>query len=239
MKIRIKFAKEGTMKFIGHLDIMRYFQKVMRKADVHIRYSEGFSPHQIMSFASPLSVGAESRGEYVDIEVLDTDSSAEMLKRINEAMVDGMEALSYKLLPDSAANAMSIVAAADYVVRFREGHEPKDWHAFAAGLEEFLNQKEILVTKKTKKGEREINIRPMIYALSQVDSKEQAIFMKIATGSAANLKPDAVMQAYKKSLGEELEPFALLITRMEVYANTGSEDAPEFTALEAFGEDIE
>ena len=70
MKIRIKFAKEGTMKFIGHLDIMRYFQKVMRRADVDIRYSEGFSPHQIMSFAAPLGVGLESRGEYVDIEVL-------------------------------------------------------------------------------------------------------------------------------------------------------------------------
>ena len=68
MKIRIKFAKEGTMKFIGHLDIMRYFQKVMRRADVDIRYSEGFSPHQIMSFAAPLGVGLESRGEYVDIE---------------------------------------------------------------------------------------------------------------------------------------------------------------------------
>ena len=61
MKIRIKFAKEGTMKFIGHLDVMRYFQKVMRRADVDIRYSEGFSPHQIMSFASPLGVGMESR----------------------------------------------------------------------------------------------------------------------------------------------------------------------------------
>ena len=83
MKIRIKFAKEGTMKFIGHLDIMRYFQKVMRRADVDIRYSEGFSPHQIMSFAAPLGVGLESRGEYVDIEVLSTDSSKEMLRRIN------------------------------------------------------------------------------------------------------------------------------------------------------------
>ena len=57
MNIRIKFAKEGTMKFIGHLDMMRYFQKIMRRADVDICYSTGFSPHQIMSFASPLGVG--------------------------------------------------------------------------------------------------------------------------------------------------------------------------------------
>ena len=55
MKIRIKFQKQGTVRFIGHLDVMRYFQKVMRRAEVDIRYSEGFSPHQIMSFASPLS----------------------------------------------------------------------------------------------------------------------------------------------------------------------------------------
>ncbi len=53
MKIRIKFEKQGVMKFIGHLDIMRYFQKVMRRAQVDIRYSEGFSPHQLMSFAAP------------------------------------------------------------------------------------------------------------------------------------------------------------------------------------------
>ena len=82
MKIRIKFAKQGTMKFIGHLDVMRYFQKAMRRADVDIRYSEGFSPHQIMSFASPLGVGLTSVGEYMDIEVHSTDSSAEMERRL-------------------------------------------------------------------------------------------------------------------------------------------------------------
>ena len=64
MKIRIKFSKQGAMKFIGHLDTMRYFQKAMRRADVDIRYSEGFSPHQIMSFAAPLGVGLTGCGEY-------------------------------------------------------------------------------------------------------------------------------------------------------------------------------
>ena len=75
MKIRIKFRKYDTMKFIGHLDVMRYFQKAIRRAEVNIRYSEGFSPHQIMSFAAPLGVGITSKGEYVDIEVLDTENS--------------------------------------------------------------------------------------------------------------------------------------------------------------------
>ena len=237
MKIRIKFAKEGTMKFIGHLDIMRYFQKVMRRADVDIRYSEGFSPHQIMSFAAPLGVGLESRGEYVDIEVLSTDSSKEMLRRINENMVEGMEALSYRALPDDAGNAMSLVAAADYEVRFRAGYETEDLDAFFAGIPEFLKKEEILFLKKTKKGEKEINIRPQIY---QMEARpDHKIFLQIATGSAANLKPDAVLRAYAKSRGETLGEFALMVTRLEVYADKGNEEKHDFVTLESFGEDIE
>lgn len=123
MKIRIKFSKQGAMKFIGHLDILRYFQKAMRRADVDMRYSEGFSPHQIMSFAAPLGVGLTSSGEYMDIEVLSTGSSQEMVDRLNQVMVEGMEVLSYKKLPDNAGNAMSMVAACDYIVRFRDGRE--------------------------------------------------------------------------------------------------------------------
>ena len=56
MKIRIKFAKTGVMKFVGHLDVMRYFQKAIRRAELPIAYSEGFSPHMLLSFASPLGV---------------------------------------------------------------------------------------------------------------------------------------------------------------------------------------
>lgn len=248
MKIRIKFAKEGTMKFIGHLDIMRFFQKVMRRADVDIRYSEGFSPHQVMSFAAPLGVGLESCGEYVDIEVLSTDSSAEMLRRINGVMVDGMRALSYRLLPDTAANAMSIVAAADYTVSFREAYEPENWDDFTAGLKAFMAQEEILVLKKTKKGEKEVNIRPMIYSLEVKSSQpaEEAarrelhqIQMRIATGSAANLKPDAVIRAYMASRDMEMAEFALMITRTEVYAEKEVDGRMVLCPLETFGEDIE
>ena len=111
MKIRIKFSKHGAMKFVGHLDIMRYFQKAMRRADVDIKYSEGFSPHQIMSFAAPLGVGLTSNGEYLDIEVLSTKDSRTMLKQLNDVMAEEVEVLQYRKLEDSSKNAMSIVAA--------------------------------------------------------------------------------------------------------------------------------
>lgn len=104
------------MKFIGHLDMVRYFQKVMRRANVDICYSEGFSPHQKMSFAAPLSVGVISKGEYFDIEVNSSLSSKEMIKNINAQNVEGVKVVSYKELPEGAKNAMSIVAGADYFV---------------------------------------------------------------------------------------------------------------------------
>ena len=90
------------MKFIGHLDMVRYFQKVMRRANVDICYSEGFSPHQKMSFAAPLSVGVISKGEYFDIEVNSSLSSKEMIKNINAKNVEGVKVVSYKELPEGA-----------------------------------------------------------------------------------------------------------------------------------------
>ena len=148
MKIRIKFRKWGVMKFIGHLDMMRYFQKVMRRADVDIRYSEGFSPHQIMSFAAPLGVGITSDGEYLDIEVHSTKSSAEMIADMNATMVDGVDIVGYVELPDSAKPAMSIVAAADYILSYKEGYEiPFSVSEWKEKIDEFIDRdKEFLST---------------------------------------------------------------------------------------------
>ena len=156
MKIRIKFKKYGVMKFIGHLDIMRYFQKAMRRADIDIAYSEGFSPHQIMSFAAPLGVGLTSDGEYLDIEVKSSKSSKESIVNLNNTMVDGIEILEYKRLPDTAKKSMSIVAAADYKVFYKENYEsPYSVTEWQEKLKEFFTDRpEVLITKKTKKSEK-------------------------------------------------------------------------------------
>lgn len=241
MKIRIKFSKQGNMKFIGHLDIMRYFQKVMRRADVDIRYSEGFSPHQIMSFAAPLGVGLTGSGEYLDIDVLSTDSSAEMVRRMNEAMVEGMEILSYKKLPDNAENAMSLVAACDYTVRMRDGYAEAMGMTdagFMDGLVSFIENGNLEITKKTKKGEKQMDLRPYIYEHGLTGDGSE-IFLKLSSGSAANIKPELLLEAYCKSMEKEYPAFGFLINREEVYADTGTETNHKFVTLESFGEEIE
>ena len=241
MKIRIKFSKQGQMRFIGHLDIMRYFQKVMRRADVNIRYSEGFSPHQIMSFAAPLGVGLTGSGEYLDIEVLSTDSSAEMVRRMNETMAEGMQVLSYKLLPDDAVNAMSLVAACDYTIRLRAGYGEKLGMSdaeFMNGLVSYIENGNLEIVKKTKKGERLVDLKPLIFEY-RVTEDGEGIFLKLSSGSANNIKPELVLEAYCNSMEKEFPQFGFAINREDVYADKGTEDAHNFVTLESFGEDIE
>lgn len=243
MKIRMKFKKQGAMKFIGHLDIMRYFQKVMRRADVDIRYSEGFSPHQVMSFAAPLGVGLLSNGEYVDIEVNSTRDSKTMLAQINAVNAEGIEVISYRRLPDTAGNAMSLVAAADYLVWFKEGYEPENGSVedFWAGFERFCQNEQIEVLKKTKKGEKLMDLKPFLYEIRPEKDEQHEIkmFMKLAAGSAANIKPELVLTAYYTSLGLEYPLFAFQIEREEVYADEGDEKQHRLVSLEEYGEDIE
>lgn len=232
MKIRIKFAKQGTMKFIGHLDVMRYFQKAMRRADVDIRYSEGFSPHQIMSFAAPLGVGLTSNGEYMDIEVHSTGSSEEMVKRLNEVMVEGFQVLDWRRLSDEAGNAMSLVAAADYTVAFRKGYEPEEMEGFLSGLETFYERPSIPIVKKTKKGEKEMDLKPLVYACRVTRGTEPSIFLRVSTGSSSNVKPELFLETYCKETGFPFSPFTFEIQREEIYA-------PEFIPLNDLGETIE
>ena len=230
MKIRIKFEKDGVMRYIGHLDIMRYFQKAIRRAEIDIKYSTGFSPHQIMSFAAPLGVGHVSFGEYFDIEVNSHNGQKDMLERLNAVMVPGIRIANVVLLPDKAGNAMATVAAARYRM------EPKDSSKtqidFTGSENTFLVQNEILVTKQTKKQELTMNIKPHIY--EWIPNGNQ-IEMLVDASSSGNIKPALALEAYCKYIGLEFDPIAYQITRVDTYLNAGTEDTPDFKPLDYVG----
>ena len=237
MKIRIKFTKSGTMIFIGHLDVMRYFQKAIRRADIDIAYSTGFSPHQIMSFASPLGVGLYSKGEYLDIEVNSTPSSAKAVNMLNAVMVDGITVESYKLLPEKAENAMASIAAADYYVTFRDGKNliGDDWQDKFLN---FYNQDTIPMLKKTKKGERTVDLKQLIY---DATPDGECMYLRVCADSGNNIKPVQIFEAFFASLGLTMPEFALLVTRLDLFTDTReSEDVPhQFVSLNDIGSIIE
>lgn len=230
MKLRVQFRKYGPVRFIGHLDVMRFFQKAIRRAGLDVAYTGGFSPHQIMTFAAPLGVGLESNGEYMDIEVHSLTSCQDALQRLNNASVHGIEITSVKVLPEDAGNAMASVAAAAYTVRFRRGREPET--NMEATLPGFLSRESILITKETKKGVRELDLKPGIYELTWDGS---AFHMLLDASSAGNIKPIQVIEALLAGCGETLQENALLITREDVYTNTGTEECPVLTSLGDIG----
>lgn len=238
MKIRIKFRKYSAMKFIGHLDIMRYFQKAMRRADIAICYSEGFSPHQIMSFAAPLGVGITSDGEYLDIEVQETRSSEASMKALNDTMVEGIEVTGYIKLPEHAKTAMSIVAAADYELYVKDDYEIQaSFDELQKGLEDFFTSKEeVLITKKTKKSEKVMDLKQLVYEFKVIEIKgHPAFYLKLSTGSSDNLKPELVVESLLASMGIPYEANAIQIHRKDVYA---AAEHGGFVSLGEMGEQI-
>ena len=259
MKARIKFRKYGALKFIGHLDVMRYFQKVMRRADIPIAFTGGFSPHMIMSFASPLGIGLESDGEYMDIELTDPIESKEAVRRMNEAGVEGIEVVSFRqIAEEKKMTGMTILAAADYLITPKkdilpdagstEGNLSHDWKE---QFSDFMEQNEMRVMKQTKRSEREVDLRPLIY---DWEFRGNSIFIRTAAGSTENLKPDLVMDTFLKYTGavsekadsaetasgaaQALNAQSFTYRRLEMYADSGKDGRRNLVTLESLGGEI-
>ncbi len=236
MKVRIKFSKYGAVRFIGHLDIMRYFQKAIRRADIDISYSEGFSPHPIMSFASPLSVGHTSEGEYFDMLVNSFTSEEDIQKRLQNVMVEGIDILKVKLLDEGEGNAMASVEAASYLVSFKNNiNLPNKWQE---AFMDFYGQIDIPVIKKTKKGEREINLKESIYELeirkNMKDGEKtlsDSVYMLLNASSGGNIKPAFVLDCFFRTMDFTLPEFGLAIHRIDTFKNIGTPDKRKLVSL--------
>lgn len=269
MNVRVRFAKYGAVKFIGHLDVLRYFQKAVRRSGLKIAYSQGFHPHQIMSFASPLGVGITSEGEYMDMELTAEYTPQEIVDALNTAMVEGFTVLSAHILPDpengrKRETAMSLVTAADYLVTVKENDTflgTKSLAELNEAWARFIGQDSISVVKKVKKSNSEtsIDLKPFLYgavvgtvsgdtveaSLPEVTARKNdntfyevpeipdfaseqkalcaekglfSVLLRVSAGSADNIKPELVMEAFARFLGcEAVEELKFRIHRLDMY----------------------
>lgn len=223
MKIRVKYEKTGINKYIGHLDLLRYFQKAMRRAGIDMKYTEGFSPHPVLSFAAPLGLGLTTRGDYFDTE-LETDKTVTTyVARMNATMAEGIKVLSVtEMEGGKKQNAMASLAAADYEVTLtapvleqlggEEGLAEK-WQAFMA-------QDTIPVEKETKSGSMEVDLKPLVYESGTCGNK---LVFRVSASSASNVRPDTLFTAFLRSTGqikasdEMLKDGEIEIERAEMY----------------------
>ena len=220
---RVRFSKHGALKYIGHLDVMRYFQKVLRRAEVDVAYTNGFSPHEITTFAQPLGVGVESDGEYMDIKMNSYISCEELRDRINSHSVPEIQALSVKLLPEKSGNAMASVAAAEYYIDFKPGRVPavltgviNDPVKINDMINSFLSQNEIILEKEGKAGLRQIDIKDRIFEFGW-DEKEKCLHAIVDASSGYNIKPQALIELFLKYINGTLMENSLMIYRADTY----------------------
>jgi len=115
-KIRIRFSKKGKIRFISHRDIARIWERALRKAQIKIAYSEGFSPRPKISFGLALPTGNESEAEYLDLELEtliknDPDELDEIKQKINSALPMGLEVQSVAIKEEGSESLQQSVTS--------------------------------------------------------------------------------------------------------------------------------
>lgn len=183
-KLRLKFSKTGRAVYISHLDLMRTMQRVFSRAGVGLKYSEGFNPHAKISIILPLTVGTHSECEYMDFALAEDWDLEKLPELLNPFMPEGIEALEAYEAPGKGAELRWLHITG----RMTGGRD-------AAFYNEFFAREEILVTRRSKKGERVDNIAPMIGRAAFADTDEGVRADLLLHAQEPTLNPDVMMAA--------------------------------------------
>lgn len=197
MRAMIRFGKQPRLRFISHLDLQRFFQRALNRTGLPIAWTQGFNPHPILSFGSALALGWTS--EY---EILDVKLSAPMgRKRTEDAMraalpVD-LPVLEVRMVDDRHPAPMAMVRASDYEITL----SGETAAATLDAAEEFLRRESVMAMRKTKSGEREVDIRPMALSLER---EGDVLSARLMLTEKDTLKPDLLVRALADIAGVEV-----------------------------------
>ena len=233
MRYLIKFSKGAGIKFISHLDLMRTIQRIIRRSGVPIEYSKGFNPHMALSLAQPLSVGVYSDGEYMDIVLTEEMKVADLLARLNEAApptIRFFEATPIEIVENvkRVPQAMALLDAGRYIIKLKLVNEENVEEKMAS----LLNENAWETLKKSKKGEKMADIKPLVKELKYwVKDGELVINALIATGSRENLSADLLAKFITSKIENVNTESFVNIKREEMYVLKNNKYVPLFKAL--------
>ena len=189
--LRATFKKGEALRYTGHLDILRTFVRGMRRAEIPFKYSEGFNPHAVMSFALPLGVGTTSECEIVEIQMKEQIPVEEFIKAVNEKMPPQ----SIEVLSAEYSDAKTpVIVKAEYVIEY-ENDKPVEY----SEIEEALSGKEILIEKKSKRQMKEIHLSDPIFEnkIVKKDEKSFTLYVTVSAGNTFNIKPQLLTDGLK------------------------------------------
>ena len=206
-KYRLKYQKYEEARYISHLDFVRTIGRTFKRANLPLKYTQGFNPHIVMSVALPISVGVLSDSEYMDVELTESVSLSDLTKRINENIPMGLKILDAKKLNESDKSFNKIESAKYLVYVIGNGN---------IDLGRFLSLNQIIVEKKTKKGISDVDIKKDIKNIEYLGKENDfdVFVMHLSAGSSANLKPETVLNAFEKFMEYKTEFFKVKRTNM-------------------------
>lgn len=211
-EIRIKFSKGEEVKYISHLDLMRTFERALRRAELPVSYSQGFNPHPHLVFGLPLSVGVTSNAEYADIGFEREIEPDTVKKMLNISLPQGLTVIDACKKNDKG-NIMALIGAASYDIDifFNQICMCDNIQTYIhSKLNEFVELNEINGEKNTKGVIKNINIKPLIISINLESVEKNAkrsytniynrasLSVLVRAGSKANLKPDVLADAFCK-----------------------------------------
>ena len=210
---RLLFAKEGNAVWISHLDLMRVFQRAFRRAGMLLKHSQGFTPHAYVSILLPLSVGVSSQCEILDYELdpSDTTPAAEIPARLNACLPAGIRILDRYDSTKKAGHLAFLQAKIHF--------EYDNGNALAAktAIEELFRRPELLLHKKTKRGETDLDLIPMLRRfVFEAESEQELTADVLVCAQNPSLNPQLLISAIEHYLPEYAPSFAR-IHRVEIF----------------------
>ncbi len=225
-KIRFRFAKQGGLRFLSHLETMRALTRALRRAQMPVQHSQGFHPNPLLNFATALPVGVESLGEYGDITLYEPVDPAEFQARLNAELPTNLRLLDALAVPLKATSLMSEPLAAQYSVEVPATLLPEHGASLPSRVRELLACEDIPMQRWHKKGPRQVNIRPGIVRLDAMPAVGDTVTfdMLVREDAEAKAKPFEVISALL-ALKEEALP-SLHIYKHEAFVREGTDLIP-------------
>jgi len=196
MRALIRFGKQARLRFISHLDLQRFFQRAVNRTGLPIAWSQGFNPHPVMSFGSALALGWTSEYEVIDIKLSAPMGRKRTEDAVRAALPEDLPVLEVRLIDDKHPAPMAQVRMSDYIITL----EGDDAEAVYGQVPAFLDRKQVMAVKKTKSGEKEIDIRPMAVAINRTDD---GLFARLMLTEQHTLKPDLLVRTLADMAGVE------------------------------------
>ena len=217
-KYAVGFSKTGTICYTSHLDIMRLFNRVIKRAGIKLAYSHGFNPHPKMVFAQPLSLGYTGLNEYIEIETTEDHEPGYIAEKLSELMPPGLDIKGCERMAEGRKTLAAMTVAAEYMIEIPLA-EPVDM-SDGEIAELYMSQDRIITLKKQKKKKVpvEIDIKPMIRQL-QVSQQDGLIVIDtvLDSGSISNLSPELLIKTFTERLGIDTDRSERDVTRKQIF----------------------